>query len=70
MTRYAYLQNILDDITELQKHNLKIIGGYLKNKLLDSYKNRIKLDMMNMTIKEASKKAGFFFRLKYDQYRG
>ena len=55
MTKYEYLQNKIDEITTTQ---IKL------NKILEESKQKLIENRDSLTIKEAEKKAGIFWKLK------
>ena len=63
MTKYAYLQDKLDKLTErqLEKRSRGLVGSCL----IELDKVRLHKEMESMTIKEASDKAGLLFKIKH-----
>jgi hypothetical protein len=63
MTKYAYLQDKLDKLTErqLEKRNRGLGGCWL----IELDKVRLRKEMESMTVKEASKRAGLLFKIKH-----
>lgn len=63
MTKYAYLQDKLDKLTErqLEKRSRGLVGSCL----IELDKVRLRKEMESMTLKEASDRAGLFFKIKH-----
>ena len=63
MTRYEYLQNQIDSITDMQRAMRNQFGKQEGMKLLEGVKNNIKNKQLNLTMENGMKKAGMVYRI-------